>query len=131
MVLQIPVQNGCEGGQLKVTEPAGNHKSFDLSQESPHYFMTVFLANCRYELGPITKGWKLLMTFNLIWKTPLPMPPVSSLPVFIKALTEAEEILDGWVSCEEVEEIEVLTDDDEIVCLTGNKIYVHRPCTDT
>jgi len=75
LIIQLPAKY-C-GGSL-VIEHGGTKKTFDLSESSEDdFFATVFYADCKHELRPVTDGWRLALVYNLVLQS---CPSSLSLP---------------------------------------------------
>lgn len=99
MIIQIPVQNGYKGGQLKVKHNGLVEKfnvNFLESQNAFH--VAVFFSDCDLELEPITHGCMLALMFNLSWKCAFPLHTLSvGLPQFLKMLAKTENAIKSWI----------------------------------
>lgn len=100
MVLQLPVENGYDGGRLKI-----EHRS-SMTFYEPHegsgncHFLTAFRSGCKHELEPIKSGWRVTLMINLVWKnafdvTKIPQS-IPHIPEILELLTEIWESLDSW-----------------------------------
>ena len=71
MILHIPVEGTSEGGKLRVNYN-GEEKYFYFNADSDkQFYSTIFFTNCQHKLEEVSSGTKVLMVFNLAWKTPL------------------------------------------------------------
>lgn len=97
MILQIPVENGYQGGRLKVEQHSmTRHYEFDKGSDR-YYFLSAFRSTCEHELEAIKSGWRVTLVINLVWKnamdvTKIPLP----LPNVLDLLTEVRKSLDPW-----------------------------------
>ena len=99
MVLQIPVRGGHQGGSLLV-EHNGKIKKFPFDvQSEKKFFLAAFYADCERELEPVTKGWRVTLLFDLVWKHQMPAVNVPIiLPVLLDVLNEIKESLRPWTT---------------------------------
>ena len=105
-ILQIPVEEGYEGGILKVGNTDNN--SFDFHLQSDRYFYAAaFSADVKHKWLPIQRGNMVALEFDLLWQ-PEPVFTISSvaLPAFVTASKLAQEALSSWDAiCQKTEEI--------------------------
>ncbi|EFX70676.1 hypothetical protein DAPPUDRAFT_256738 [Daphnia pulex] len=87
IILQIPVENGHEGGELQVESQMIRNSpletlTLDLSSGSDQSFYVNFLnVNCVHEMKPLTRGWRIELAYNILWKpevATLVLPNISS-----------------------------------------------------
>ena len=97
MILHIHVEGTSEGGKLRVNYN-GEEKYFYFNADSDkQFYSTIFFTDCQHELEEVSSGTKVLMVFNLAWKTPLSkLPPLNQLPAFLKALSELKQLFSKW-----------------------------------
>ena len=99
LVVQIPVEGGHLGGAHHV-EHGGQRRGFDTSGDSqPGFYSSVCYANCQRQLMPITAGWQLHLTFNLVWKQSVAIPadpePVLT---FVTVVRSVQKALASWMN---------------------------------
>lgn len=87
IILQIPVEDGFEGGELEIHSQINRKKPLetsmlDLSSDSDRSFYVNFLnVNCVREMRPLTRGWRIELAYNILWKpeiATLVLPNISS-----------------------------------------------------
>lgn len=87
IILQIPVEDGFEGGELEIDSQINRKKPLetsmlDLSSDSDRSFYVNFLnVNCVREMRPLTRGWRIELAYNILWKpeiATLVLPNISS-----------------------------------------------------
>eukprot|EP01033_Poteriospumella_lacustris_P016675 gene16675-11933_t len=68
-LLQIPVEDGHEGGQLCVRH-LGQEVAIDTSSQSTSaaFQEAMFYADCEHELKEVTRGRRCVLAFNLCWR---------------------------------------------------------------
>ena len=90
----LPVEDGHSGGELVVRNGLEVTK-LDRSQDngSTFYLSTSFI-DCEHEISPVTKGWSVVLTYQLIWKENLVATPNGMhCPAFFSALKTVKQIL--------------------------------------
>ena len=87
IILQIPVEDGFEGGELEIDSQINRKKPLetsmlDLSSDSDRSFYVNFLnVNSVREMRPLTRGWRIELAYNILWKpeiATLVLPNISS-----------------------------------------------------
>ena len=66
--------------------------------------MSAFYNYCDPEMDPITKGFKLMFIYSLVWKD-MKMTIPQNLPVFITAVKKIENALASWLPQQPVERL--------------------------
>lgn len=100
MILQIPVENGFNGGRLKI-EHGSSTAHYEYHEGSNHcHFLTAFRSGCKHELEPIKSGWRVTLMINLVWRNAFDVvkipQSVQLIPVILELLTEIRESVDPW-----------------------------------
>jgi hypothetical protein len=94
-VLQVPVEGGHEGGKLSV-DYEGRRKLFESHERSDTlFYLTAFCNGCDNFIEPISRGYKLILVYDLLWinsKNEIPR----NFPVFLEALKQIKESLRPW-----------------------------------
>ncbi|CAM6099342.1 unnamed protein product [Calypogeia fissa] len=95
LILQLPTEEGYEGGEL-VVKHSNEEKKFDCHLISAVGFCyTAFFADCLHELRKIVSGTRLCLAFNLV-KGDSSLDPVHR--EFIRSMAqEAEAALEPWL----------------------------------
>ena len=92
----MPVEGGHDGGRFSV-EYKGKKKMFETHSNSDQLFhLAAFYGNCRHLMEAITRGWKIALTFSLVWTNAKTDTP-HDIPNFLTALNEVEEALSPWI----------------------------------
>jgi hypothetical protein len=96
VVLVLP--SSYTGGQVHVSH-AGSSEAFDFA---PHSLTTMcalaWYTDVLHEVKPITSGYRLVLTYNLIHTAPgIPQP---TLPDMHNAVTELRSVLHKWAECQ-------------------------------
>lgn len=96
IVLQIPVENGFQGGRLKVEQDTFVNQ-YECSDNNDCLFLAAFRSNCQHELDTIKSGWRVTLVFNLVWKsaidsTKIPLP----FPCVLEKMIEVRKALEPW-----------------------------------
>ncbi|KAI9552380.1 hypothetical protein GHT06_022746 [Daphnia sinensis] len=100
MILQIPVENGFDGGRLKI-EHRSSMAHYNCHEGSNHcHFLTAFRSGCKHELESIKSGWRVTLMINLVWRnafdvTKIPQS-IQPIPGILELLTEIRESVDPW-----------------------------------
>ena len=93
MLVQLPIEGGHEGGQLRVLNSENRVKlikKFDCSKKnSKTFYFNVFHSYCHYETDRPTKGSQLTMRFDIAGVNP---------PVVRPSHTGVASILGDWSS---------------------------------
>jgi predicted 2-oxoglutarate/Fe(II)-dependent dioxygenase YbiX len=88
--LIIGLPSEYKGGELHISFD-GENKVFDFSDNTTEFNWVAFYADCHHEVKKIIKGNRVVLVYNLIYKSVVkPSPVVKSL-----ALHRLNEILDG------------------------------------
>jgi predicted 2-oxoglutarate/Fe(II)-dependent dioxygenase YbiX len=68
MIIQLPCEEGYDGGEL-VIHHNGRKEKFDMRAGCQSDLSAVLLyADCEHELKPVTKGHRVALTYNIVWK---------------------------------------------------------------
>jgi len=103
LILQLPTQEGFEGGALLVRHN-GASKTFQFSSESAiKFFYTVFYADCQHELQRITSGKRVCLAFNLVRGRNV--MHIGNLKDFSSRLSKVEAALLPWRDIEELRDV--------------------------
>ena len=90
------MEGGHEGGRLSV-QYKGKKKMFETQSNSEQlFYLAAFYGNCKQLMEPTTRGWKIALTFSLVWKNANTDTP-RDIPNFLTALKEVEEALSPWI----------------------------------
>uniref|UniRef100_A0A0P6GTG8 Fe2OG dioxygenase domain-containing protein n=1 Tax=Daphnia magna TaxID=35525 RepID=A0A0P6GTG8_9CRUS len=100
VILQIPVENGFNGGRLKI-EHGSSTAHYEYHEGSNHcHFLTAFRSGCKHELEPIKSGWRVTLMINLVWRNAFDVAKIPQsvqlIPVILELLTEIRESVDPW-----------------------------------
>ena len=83
----------------------GSEKVFGSQvDEQQHCYMSAFYNYCDPVMEPITKGFKLMFIYSLVWKD-MKMTIPQNLPVFISAVKKIEDALASWLPQQPVEPV--------------------------
>jgi hypothetical protein len=94
-ILQVPVEAGHEGGNLNV-EYEGRKKLFESHQRSDVvFYLTAFYDGCEHFMEPISRGFKLVLVYDLLWTNSTNEIP-RNFPVFLEASKQIKESLRPW-----------------------------------
>ena len=96
VVLVLP--SSYNGGQVHVSH-SGSSEAFDFA---PHSLTTMcalaWYTDVLHEVKPVTSGYRLVLTYNLIHTAPgIPQP---TLPDMHNAVTELRSVLHKWAECQ-------------------------------
>ncbi|RUP50878.1 hypothetical protein BC936DRAFT_137251, partial [Jimgerdemannia flammicorona] len=91
MIVMLP--SDYEGGQL-IVKHDGNESVFDFGGKKGQYttnfvddFAPAFYADCLHEIRPVTKGYRVCLSYNLISRASGPVPvPISNLSLVDRAI---------------------------------------------
>ena len=85
-------------------EYKGRKKTFESHQNSDkQIYLSAFYGDCNHFMEHVTRGWKMVLVFSLIWtNAKVPVAP-QDLIVFQTALKEIEVALKPWIPPRSVE----------------------------
>lgn len=101
MIVQLPVEGGYEGGSLVVSHEGEEEVVVFQEESHKQAYVVTFYADCEHELKEVTKGYRVALAVNLVWKK-LPEQPYkmmikeNSLPYVISTLSEMKGYLNHW-----------------------------------
>ena len=97
-ILQVPVEGGHDGGNLNV-DYEGKQKLFESHERSDAvFYLTAFYNGCDNSIEPISRGYKLVAVYDLLWSNATNEIP-RNLPVFLGALKQIKESsLHPWLN---------------------------------
>lgn len=97
IILQIPVVGGHTGGKIKVKLDKES-QLFDCEKDSDNkFYLTAMHNGCKQEFEPITNGWMVTLSINLVWRNAMAMADSPlPLPTLLTALNEIAEALRLW-----------------------------------
>ena len=100
-ILQLPLEGGHEGGRYKV-EYKGINKVFESHENSDQlFYLSSFYGDCKHVMEPLTRGWKLVLVFNLVWEDAKISETLQDFPTFLSAVKEVQKALTPWIPQEE------------------------------
>jgi predicted 2-oxoglutarate/Fe(II)-dependent dioxygenase YbiX len=68
MIIQVPCEEDYEGGLLTINHN-GKREIIDFKGDCQSKYSAVFFyADCEHELEPITRGHRVVLAYNIIWK---------------------------------------------------------------
>lgn len=93
VILQLPLEGGHEGGRCKV-EYKGISKIFESHENSDQlFYLSAFYGDCKHVMEPVTRGWKLVLVFNLVWEDAKISETLQDFPTFLGAVKEVQKAL--------------------------------------
>ena len=96
-ILQVPVEGGHKGGNLNV-DYEGRKKRFESHETSDAiFYLTAFYDSCENFIEPISRGYKLVLVYDLLWTNATIEIP-RNFPVFLGALKQIKESLHPWLN---------------------------------
>ena len=91
------IEGGHEGGNLNV-EYEGRKKRFESHETSDAiFYLTAFYDSCENFIEPISRGYKLVLVYDLLWTNATIEIP-RNFPVFLGALKQIKESLHPWLN---------------------------------
>ena len=95
-ILQLPVEGGFEGGELKV-KYKGRNETFDTTQSSPQdFYLSAYYNCCHQNVEPLKRGCKISLFFTLTW-TNSKLIISQDFPAFLTALKKIKMALKPWM----------------------------------
>lgn len=89
------MENGHEGGELQVESQMIRNSpletlTLDLSSGSDQSFYVNFLnVNCVHEMKPLTRGWRIELAYNILWKSEVATLVLPNISSFLVTLVSA------------------------------------------
>jgi hypothetical protein len=96
-IVQVPVKGGHDGGNLNVVYQE-RKKSFESHERSDAmFYLTAFYDSCKSFIEPISRGYKLVLVYDLLWTNAANEIP-RNFPLFLGALNHIKESLHPWLN---------------------------------
>jgi predicted 2-oxoglutarate/Fe(II)-dependent dioxygenase YbiX len=98
MIIQLPCEEGYEGGEL-VVHHNGRRQYFDMRSGCQSDLSAVLLyADCEHELKPVSRGHRVVLAYNVVWKAGNCMSMMATDPEDLSKMTALQNFIQKWTS---------------------------------